>query len=112
MKYFVIATMLSLAACATGSAIATGQARAPSVAASVRIYASAPAGSDIVGIVTSTAPRSWTAQGTQDNALEELRAQAAKIGANGLVVTNVAEVATGLVGATRPVLTGTAIFVR
>jgi hypothetical protein len=76
----------SLAGCLSGSAIVTGSTRTPLDPGQVKVYAEAPAKYEVIGLVTATCDGDWTVQGSQDWAVKELKNQAAKLGANGVVL--------------------------
>jgi hypothetical protein len=73
-------------ATATGSAIVTGERRPPVAPETVRLYASAPAEFETIAIVKASSDSGWTEQDDVDYAVEELKKQAAKVGANGVLV--------------------------
>ena len=77
---------LTLGACASGSAIAVGEKRAPIDAALVKLYLEPPDEYEVVGIVNASSDMGWTEQESQDYAVEELKNQAAKLGANGVLL--------------------------
>jgi len=87
-----------LAGCASGSAIVTGTARAPIAAGQVKLYTDAPRRYDTIGIVRASSDAGWTAQGSQDYAIRELKEQAAKLGANGVLIVSTGERLSGLAG--------------
>lgn len=75
---------------ATGSNIITGQARAPIEPSSVKIISQLPEEHyEIIGIVTASSDAGWTEQGNYEYALVELKEQAAKIGANRILIENI-----------------------
>jgi hypothetical protein len=97
---------LSLAACATGSAIVTGAKRTPLDPSRVKLYTETPAHYEAIGIVSASSGAGFTKQGSEDYAVQELKNQAAKLGANGVLLE-----ATGQFGAAGQTVTGKAIFV-
>jgi hypothetical protein len=81
----LIATCAALmVGCATGTHILTGQARSPIEPEQVTLYQTLPAKFEVVGIVNATCP--GHSQRNMDDAVEELKKQAAKIGANGIIL--------------------------
>ena len=79
----------AVAACASGSVVVTGTKR-PAIAPSlVQLYSKPPADYEVVGIVKASSEMGFTEQGSTDYAVEELKKQAAAIGANGLLITAV-----------------------
>jgi hypothetical protein len=107
---FVSLLAMSLAACASGSAIVTGAKRTPLDPSHVRLYAEAPAKYEVIGVVSAKSAAGLTAQGSEDYAVQELKNQAAKLGANGVLLEATGQLAyaSGSVGQT---VTGKAIFV-
>ena len=91
------AIALLLAGCASGSAIVTGNVRAPVDPHSVKIYTRPPAEFEEIAIVKAGSDAGWTQQESVNYALEELKKQAAKLGANGVVITSTGTQA-GVVG--------------
>ncbi|MFC4819208.1 hypothetical protein [Dokdonella ginsengisoli] len=83
----IAALVLVLAGCASGSAIVTGEKRAPIPADQVKIYATPPQGAEIVGVVQASSGSGIGEQARMDYVVAELKAQAGKIGANGIVLT-------------------------
>ena len=110
MKNLSIIVMLILTGCATGSHIVTGKTHPAIIEESVKIYSVRPDNAEIIGTVSASQALGifggFTSQRQQNNALRELKRQAGKIGANGVVISQ-AEWAY-FVGATA---SGTAIFV-
>ena len=76
-----------LGGCATGSAIPVGSGHAASTPEKVRIYSDPPASFDVVGLVKAESGVGWTDQQSVNYAVEELRKQAAALGANGVLLT-------------------------
>jgi len=87
----LLCLLLLLNACATGSVIVTGTVREPIDFNQVKLYASPPEEYETIGIVKASSDAGWTQQGSQDYAVEELKKQAAKLGANGVVLTATGE---------------------
>ena len=91
--------VLMIAACASGSAIVTGSTRTPLAPAQVKLYVEPPSDYEIIGIVSASSDAGWTEQGSVDYAIAELKKQAAKLGANGvLIVSSGKTTSTVLVG--------------
>ena len=95
---FVVISMLFFSGCATGSHIVTGTKRTAIAKENVKIYLEAPERYEVIGLVTASSDAGITEQGSQNYAVEELKKQAAKIGANGVLLTNVGEKTTTVVG--------------
>ena len=114
--------VLILMACASGSSILTGNARPATDPASVKLYLEEPQRYEIIGLVQASSDAGWTEQGSQNYAVAELKKQAAKLGANGVLLTTTGEKTSVLFGSSGtgmlwavPVaaktINGTAIFV-
>ena len=83
----ILAVLFVLAACATGSALVTGQVRtAIEDHSTIQILTTMPAGAEEIAIVKASSDSGWTEQGSLDYAVEELKKQAAKLGANAVVI--------------------------
>jgi len=115
--------VLSIAACASGSAIVTGNTRTPIAPEQVRIYLEPPTSFEVIGLVNASSDSGWTEQGSLDYAIEELKKQAAKLGANGVLLVSSGERTTTVVGGygtgyvyavpvTAKTVQGRAIFVK
>ena len=77
-----------LGGCATGSAIVTGTVRPAIPVSEVKLYIEAPEEYEVIGIVEASSAVEFTSQGAQDRAIEELKKQASKLGANGVILMN------------------------
>jgi hypothetical protein len=82
----LIMCLLTLNGCATGSSIVTGQKRAPIDFNLVKLYLETPENYEAIGIVKASSDAGWTEQDSVDYAIEELKKQAAKLGANGVLL--------------------------
>lgn len=78
---------LGLSGCATGTHIVTGTPHPKIKPEQVVIYQVAPAKYEIVGIVNASTPGMH--QHNMDDAVNQLKEQAAEIGANGIILGNV-----------------------
>ena len=78
-----------LVGCASGSALVTGQAR-PAIEdfTTVTILTEMPDGAEQIAIIKASSDAGFTQQQSLDYAVEELKKQAAKVGANAVVLTN------------------------
>jgi len=118
----VVLLLLTLGGCASGSAIVTGTVRAPITPQQVTIYLEPPAEFEVIGLVNASSDAGWTEQGSVDYAIQELKEQAAKLGANGVLLgptgerTTTTYIASGSVLYPMPVtaktVQGRAIFVK
>jgi len=86
MKTFIVLALLLflLSACATGSAIVTGTKRPPTNPEKVQVLLEMPVSAEVIGIVKARSLGGLTDQDKQDYALQELKEQAAKLGANAM----------------------------
>ena len=91
LHLFFLSAVILLTACASGSAIVTGTKRAPIPVENVKLYLEEPGKYETIGIVKASSENGFTAQGSQDYAIEELRKQAAKLGANGVLIMSTGE---------------------
>lgn len=83
--------LLVLNGCASGSALVTGVQRTALDISEVKLYLEAPAQYETIGLVKASSDAGMTQQASQDYAVEELKKQAAKIGANGVILTSTGE---------------------
>lgn len=87
-KVLAIVLLGSLLGCATGSTILTGTKREPGNPYLVKLYLDPPEKYESIGIVEVSSNVVLSRQAAQDKAMSVLKAQAAKIGANGVLLTN------------------------
>lgn len=106
MKTVALAVLVIVAGCTTGSHKVTGAMRPAASADLVRVYYQIPPGSQIVGRVYAGSYGGMTLQNANTKALAQLKLEAGKLGANGVVLDNLDDVA--LDGAR---VRGNAIFV-
>jgi hypothetical protein len=95
-----VAVIMSVAACAT-SQVLISKGRAPISPDQVQLYLEPPAKKyqEIATVDTSSKHSlSFTAEGKTDVVIRRLKEAAAKLGANGIVLQDVADVAVGSVG--------------
>jgi len=116
--FLLALAVLALGACASGSAIVTGNTRPPVALEQVKIYLESPTAFEVIGLVNASSDAGWTEQGSVDYAIEELKKQAAKLGANGVLLVSSGETTTTVVGGhyavpvTAKTVKGRAIFVK
>ena len=79
-------TVCMLISCASGTAIVTGTTRTAIDSEKVKLYIQPPAEYEVIAIIKASSDAGWTAQGSQDYAVQELKNQAAKLGANGVLL--------------------------
>lgn len=87
----IVLLIILLNGCASGSAIVTGNVRDPINFNEVKLYLEPPENYETIGIVKASSDAGWTEQGSQDYAVDELKKQAAKLGANGVLLTGTGE---------------------
>ncbi|MEE3877304.1 hypothetical protein [Vibrio sp. YYF0003] len=85
-KALIFAFILALTGCASGSSILVGEARDPIEPETVRLYVEPPESYEIIALVNASSDAGLTKQGSIDYAIEELKKQAAKLGANGVLL--------------------------
>ena len=84
-----LVVLLSLAGCAGASKVMVGQARPAIDPAQVRIYTSVPPGSQEIAQIEASSAIGFGTQGQTDSAITRLKAEAAALGANGVVLMGV-----------------------
>jgi hypothetical protein len=77
--------------CASGTVSLTNPPKNSIDVAQVKIYREAPETYEVIGIVEAYSDAGPTKETIQNNALKELKKQAAKIGANGIIINSVNE---------------------
>ena len=107
----LLVAAVNLSGCATGTTLVTGIKRDAIDFNTVRIYHAAPANYEIVAAVKSSSMWGFGEQHNLDLALEEIKKQAAEIGANGVILQNAGEVTTGGSGTFIPDGYGGGVFV-
>lgn len=90
--------LLTLAGCASSTSVVTGSRRPAVPASEVRIYSDAPAHSETIGLVQAHSIIGLGNQGHLEATLKELRTEAGRLGANGIVLTRTDEKPIALVG--------------
>ena len=119
----IFIAIILLSSCASGSYILTGQKRDPINSSLVKLYTIQPKKYEVIGIVNASSDSGWTQQGDMDLAVSELKVQAAKLGANGILLTGTGESTSSTVGgfndgfiytfsSTAQTISGQAIYVK
>jgi hypothetical protein len=90
---FAIALLPMLAACATSSRTLTGSPRAPLSATDVRVYTQAPQSFEEIAVLGASRKSVTTAGGLRavEKMIETMKSQAAEVGANGLLLEDLAD---------------------
>jgi len=126
--FSILGCMAALLGCGpSGSAVLTGARRDALPSEEVTIYLEPPTRKyEVVGLVTSRSVNGMTQQSDTQHATDELKRQAGKLGANGVLLTSsnvgsTAQVGSGMVGTASVVMVsgynsqaqfqGTAIYV-
>src|SRR5215469_11541688 len=99
-RFGTLTGALLLAACSTSSHVLVGTARPPISPESVRIYTQPPPHFEQIATLSASSQGSlaFTSQQNMDKAIERLKAEAAKLGANGIVLGEVRNEQTGSFG--------------
>lgn len=84
-------TACAAAACATSSHVLIGTARPPTSPESVRVYYRPPPKYEEIATISASSQGSLalTSQQNMDKAIERMKAEAAKVGANGILLQSV-----------------------
>ena len=85
----MVFALLCVIGCASGNALVTGTQRPATNPESVVIYTEAPEKYEVIGIVNASSDATGSAQTDLNYAVAELKKQAAKIGANGIILQDV-----------------------
>jgi len=94
----LLVCLLTLLGCASGSYIVTGNVRPAAEPKDVKLYLESPLEYETIGIVEASSDVEFSSQAATDRAIQELKKQAAKIGANGVLITNTDSESGGVVG--------------
>ena len=94
----VFLALVFLFGCATGSSIITGTKRPAINPSEVTIYLDPPAEYETIGIIEVSSEVGFSRQKAQDRAMEALKSRAAKVGANGVLLTNTGSQSVGTAG--------------
>lgn len=84
-----LTAVILLSGCAGSSKVMVGQARPAIDPAQVRIYTVVPAGSQEIAQIEASSAIGFGTQGQTDSAVARLKAEAAALGANGVVLMGV-----------------------
>jgi len=102
VRLITLATVfaLSLVACAPSSHILVGTARPPISPAEVRIYLRPPPAFEEIAILNASADSMFGTggQATVDKVMQRLKEEAAKLGANGIILEGITDQQTGSLG--------------
>jgi hypothetical protein len=91
-----LALLGALAGCATASRVMISEPRPPIAVEQVRVYSQPPAGRYVeIALLDASSGFTYGAQARNDAVIARLRAEAAKLGANGVVLQEVGEFSGG-----------------
>lgn len=95
---FLFASVVLLSGCATSSVI-VGKVRPAIAVTSVKIYLRAPAKYEEIALLQTSSESSWafSAQGKMDAVMLNMKEEAAKMGANGVLLTQTGDKSAGAV---------------
>ena len=96
----VMVIVLLTTACAPSTHILVGTARAPITADQVRIYSRAPPSFEEIAILDASSKSAFGPGGQKavDRVIERLKLEAAKLGANGVILEGFSDAETGSLG--------------
>ncbi|WPE18135.1 hypothetical protein [Candidatus Thioglobus autotrophicus] len=89
---------INLGGCASGATLVTGMKRTAVEYEIVKIYHAAPSNYEIIASVQASSELGFTDQDNLDMALEEVKKQAAKVGANGVILKKLGKESSGSFG--------------
>lgn len=85
-KILVALAILAMSGCAEGTTVVTGNQRPAINPSQVQMYSAPPqAPYEVIAIVRASSGNGWSDQQSVDYAVEELKNQAAAVGANGVI---------------------------
>ena len=93
----VLSAVLLVCSCAPTHTIMVGRPRPATVPEAVRVYYAAPRHFERIAIINASSGPSWffTTRGQEEDAIENLREEAAKVGANGVLIEAVGTSSSG-----------------
>ena len=87
-----------LFSCASSSSIITGNVRPAIKPSEVKIYLDSPAQYETIGVVEASGEIGFSRQSAQDKVINQLKSRAAKVGANGVLLTTTGSQSNGTTG--------------
>lgn len=99
-RWVLCAALAVLAGCAASSALVTGTRRAPIPVERVKLYTQAPKKYQEIAVLESSSRNSWSFsdQAKLDVVVQRLKEEAAKLGANGVLLQGMANRSSGAIG--------------
>src|SRR5690242_4398741 len=100
LRWVSVSAIVLVAACTTSSHVVTGVTRAPISSEEVKIYTQPPPHFEEVAVLeaSSRGGLQFTEQGKMDKVIERLKAEAAKLGANGVLLQSTQNQVSGSIG--------------
>lgn len=98
LQLAALCVVLLLGACATATVIPVGNARPPVDPSQVRLYVQPPARYEVLGIISGNSQLEGTGQSGLNDVIKEVRKQAAKLGANGVLIASTGQQYHGSIG--------------
>jgi hypothetical protein len=94
------AMVVALAGCAPSTHVLVGTARPPITPAEVKIYSTPPANYQEIAVLDASSKSAFTTGGQKsvDKVIERLKIEAAKLGANGVILEGFQDAQTGSIG--------------
>ncbi|MFL6515742.1 MAG: hypothetical protein ACJ8M1_12040 [Chthoniobacterales bacterium] len=88
MRLWVFTGLLALSGCGSTNTIMVGQSRPATTADMVRVYYTPPRHYERIALINSQSGPTWafTTRGQMEDAISKLREEAAKVGANGVLI--------------------------
>ena len=102
---------INLGGCASGTTLVTGIKRVATEYENIKIYHTPPPKYEVIAAVKASSELGFTEQQNLDMALKEIKKQAAKVGANGIILKSAGKESTGSFGNYFPGGYGTGFFV-
>src|SRR5437868_5929165 len=95
-----ITTLVLLCSCGSTNTIMVGQPRPATAPGAVRVYYTPPRHFERIAIINASSGPRWgfTSRGQVEDAIEDLREEAAKVGANGVLIEAVGTRSSGSLG--------------
>ena len=86
LRLVSVLMVVAIAACASGTALVTGTARPAIAPEQVKLYLEPPPTFEVIALVEASSGAGMSRQESLDYATDELKEQAAKLGANGVLL--------------------------
>lgn len=98
VRVALLCSVLLLGACATATVVPVGNTRAPIDPSQVRVYAQPPPHYEVLGILSGDSGIEGTGQSGVSDTIKKLKEQAAKLGANGVLLGKMDQKYSGSIG--------------